>query len=137
MYEDTIKDAVEYVVKLALCGRGDILKVLELYVEGYGPSTIAQYLGIPRSTVRSFVQRISNRAVLIDVRRFLRMVLPFVKMIEPIVVGNRCLLCNKRFESFSSLLVHISFKHGKLVSLYVDKFFIYAKLGGVDESTGS
>ena len=138
MYEDTIRDAVEYVVKLALCGRGDVLRILELYAEGYGPSTIARYLKMPRSTVRRYVQRINERVVFVNVRRFLRMTLPYVKMIEPIVVDrNRCLLCNKRFETFSSLLVHISFKHGKLVNLYVDKFFIYAKLGGVDESTGS
>jgi hypothetical protein len=138
MYEDMVRDAVEYIVKLALCGRGDVLKALELYVEGYGPSTIARCLRIPRATVRSFVQRINDRTVFVDVHRLLKLVLPFVKTIEPIVVdGNRCSLCSKRFESFSSLLVHISFKHRKLVDLYVNRFFVYAKLGGVDESAGS
>jgi hypothetical protein len=138
MYEDTIKDAVEYIIKLALCGRGDVLRILELYAEGYGPAAIARYLKMPRSTVRSYVQRINERVVFVNVRRFLRMTLPYVKMIEPIVVdGGRCSLCNKRFESFSSLLVHISFRHRKLVELYVNRFFVYAKLGGVDESAGS
>jgi len=47
MYEDLVRDAVEYIVKLALCGRGDVLKALELYVEGYGPSTIARCLKDP------------------------------------------------------------------------------------------
>jgi hypothetical protein len=138
MHEDLVRDAVEYIVKLALCGRGDVLKALELYAEGYGPSSIARYLKVPRATVRSFVQRINDRTVFVDVHRLLKLVLPFVKTIEPIVVdGNRCSLCNKRFESFSSLLVHISFKHGKLVDLYVNRFFVYAKLGGVDEPAGS
>jgi hypothetical protein len=131
-----VRDAAEYIVKLALSGRRDILKALELYVAGYGPSTIARVLGIPRATIRSFIQRINDRTVFVDTHRFLRLVLPFAKTIEPIVDGNKCLLCNKRFESFSSLLVHISFRHRKLVDLYVNRFFVYAKLGGVYEAEG-
>jgi hypothetical protein len=73
------------------------------------------------------VQRISNRVRSVNTIRFLKMVLPFIRTVKPITDGNRCLLCDKAFDTFAALFGHITIRHRDLIEYYINQF--YARLG--------
>lgn len=123
---------LEYLVKLALGGRGDVIEALRLYAAGHSASTITRMVGLPSPTIQSFIWRVNVRIGTIHTRWFLKRVLPLVETIQPIVDGSRCLLCGRTFGTFAALMSHISFRHGDLVEHYVNKFFATQGGGGAD-----
>jgi len=128
----SFRSGLEYLIKLALGGRQDVLRALRLYAEGFSTSTIARMMGLPKSTVQNFIWRVNIRIGVINTVRFLKKTLPFVETIEPIADGSRCIPCGKTFETFMALLSHITFYHKDLIENYVNQFFTMQGGGGAE-----
>jgi transposase-like protein len=125
---------VEYLVFLALCGRAEALKVLELYSKGLSATQIAKLLDANIYTVKTWIQKLYLRVHPAYAPLLIRRTLPHLREIKPITNGYTCLMCGITFRRLGSVAIHVMSKHRDLIHIYAKQ--ILAKLGGVDEPEG-
>jgi len=105
----------EYLVVKALAGAADVLKAYELYINSYSPSEIEKVVGMPRSTFRGYMNRIYEKTGSYRARILLKLLLPIVKNIEPIVENGVCRLCGEHLPDQYTAVAHVRSRHMDVV----------------------
>jgi hypothetical protein len=109
-----------YLVVKALCNEQRVLRALELWSFGAGPSRIALETGLSKDQVRGYVQRVYERLQSYSrVVAVLKALIPLVKALEPIVVNGVCRVCGAHVGEAYTALMHVRSRHRDLVEKHV------------------
>ena len=112
---------VEYLVFLALSGRAETLKVLELYSKGLSATQIAKLLDANIYTVKTWIQKLYLHVHPAYASLLVQRTLPHLREIKPITNGYTCLLCGITFRRLASVTIHVMSKHRDLINAYTKR----------------
>jgi transposase-like protein len=112
---------VEYLVLLALSGKTETLKALELYAEGLSATQISKLLNLNIYNVKTWIQKLYIHIHPAYAPLLVRRTLPYLREIKPITNGYTCLLCGITFRRLSSVAIHIMSKHRDLINIYTKR----------------
>jgi hypothetical protein len=115
-----VEDVARYLAALALAGQFEAIEILRLYyVEGCSPSDVGSALGVPKSRVQSYVQRIREKVGSQRASFVLKWLMPRLKGVSPVINGKRCLLCGEPIVNLSPT-VHIILFHRDHINKVVE-----------------
>ena len=111
-----VEAVAEYLAGLAIAGRWEVLKAYELYVSrGYSPCEVEGMTGISRTRFRGYLNRIYEKTGSYRARVLLKLLLPIVKNIEPIVENGVCRLCGEHLGDPCTAVAHVRSRHMDVV----------------------
>ena len=115
-------ELVEYLVRLKLVGHEKVLCALALKSQGAPWSEIYEKCDVDKNVVRAYLTRSMekvgnmNKALII-----IKYVVPLLSDIKPIVIDNKCTICNTNLYHTQVALAHLRYRHRDIVEKYVDE----------------
>jgi DNA-binding CsgD family transcriptional regulator len=110
-----VLDTAVYLTSIALADPR-LLTVYKMYIDGVSPSTIAYATGLSRGRAKGLLRRVQGKTGTSRAEAVLRVLLPLLMNIEPVIANGECRLCGTHVgTSMTAALHHIRTRHRDLV----------------------
>jgi len=115
-------ELIDYLVRLKLANHRKALCVLGMAANGEPTDKIYDVCNVSRAELKGYLSRAREKVgngykSLVIIKH----VVPLLSDIQPIIVNNRCIICNTDLRYSQDALMHVRYRHRDMVAKYVDE----------------
>jgi len=116
-----LHELIDYLVRLKLANNAKALCILEMAANGESPRRIYEACDATRYEFKHYLSK-AREKMGDGFKTFIiiKHVLPLLDNIQPIIINNRCIICNTSIY-YADALNHLHYKHRDIVEKHINK----------------